>query len=194
MAKIEGEEKEPEKFHEIYRNKKNNIEDYNLEEIVGAVVDRQNQMEEKISTYIANYINPSDRAFFTSIIMNSSITSFGAKVKILSNMGVDKKLIEKLRMFLSIRNGFGHSVLGNQMKMTMTTKKGKATSVNTEIQGSKIMVMNSSGKLVSKNTIEYFKKYIELHNEINNELKKEIGRIKNENIVETLTRKKPKIE
>jgi len=172
-------------LHEIYRNKKNNIEDYNLEEIVGAVVDRQNQMEEKISTYIANYINPADRAFFTRIIMNSSITSFGAKVKILSNMGIDKKLIEKLRMFLSIRNGFSHSVLGNQIKMTLTTKKGKATSAKTESQGSKIMVMNSSGKLVSKNTIEYFKKYIELHNEINKELKKEIGRIENENIVET---------
>lgn len=151
---------------------KKSLREFNREELIGWVIDRLNRIEEIIDDIIVNQIKPDDKTIFRKIILNTSVLNFGAKTKVLLNLGVDKKLYEKLRKFLSIRNGFAHSRIDSSYTLSITKITGKPAEVKTVKNTSTIEVMNSAGKVDKKEAHEYVSEYLELYYEVRNELLK----------------------
>lgn len=83
-------------------------------EKVGQILDEFNQLEGLISEIITEYVSPvvSKRYFMYSILLNNSITSFGAKIKVLlriNNLGKYVKLRgHDLHRIIGIRNAVAH--------------------------------------------------------------------------------------
>lgn len=112
-----------------------------------------NSLERLIDSIIVQYFEPKKRIeFFEKTLLNSSIINTGSKVKLLMNFDdFDKKIGEKLRNLINIRNGFAHS--NPYPLINLEVIKQRIDSLSVE---NKIDIMNSNGIIKSKSfEIEY---------------------------------------
>jgi hypothetical protein len=152
----------------IKRMTKKRLADFNLEETRGWTIDCLLQIEHSVNEIIVEYFAPRDKVSFKKIVLNSSILDFGSKCKILSNIEhIKKSTIENIRELSSIRNAFAHAEIIDNIAIILDRKNG-----NTRIGSitSEIDVMNSSGKISSKDAHEYRCKFLDLYNAAKKEL------------------------
>ncbi|MEL7122582.1 MAG: hypothetical protein AAFO07_24260, partial [Bacteroidota bacterium] len=147
---------------------KNDISKFNIAEIQGWIIDQFCQIEWRIDNMIIDYFKPENKSVFEKIVLNSSVISIGGKLKILSNIGLNKKTIEKIRKLSSIRNGFAHSRIGESVLISLSTDSENAHKIESE---STIYVMNSQGKITKKSAYEHANDFLVLRNELREELK-----------------------
>ncbi|MES2545011.1 MAG: hypothetical protein V4548_09010 [Bacteroidota bacterium] len=141
---------------------KEDISDFNLEETRGWVIDSMNFIESKIDNVIVRYFNPEDPKNFKKILLNSSIISTGAKLKVLRNIkDFDKKIITKIQEMSSIRNSFAHIPIVPIFKMEKIEGKTSFTRLPDRLE-----VMNSAGEIKTKNAKEELYKFNSLKEEI----------------------------
>ena len=84
---------------------KKKLSEFNLEEVRGWMIDRLYQIEILIDDIIVDYYKPEKEEEFKKIVLNSSIISIGAKIKILNNIeGFENKQIKiKMHFVLLLR-------------------------------------------------------------------------------------------
>lgn len=123
---------------------------------IGDMLGQFYNLELRINHLIANFFKPEKYTEFFNIMLNTSVTPYGSKVKILPNLvDIDKKILEDLRQLGSIRNGVAHVA----PHLVLEKKDEKEQTGKLTI---KIDVMNSGGKIVKKDFWELSKKYNEL--------------------------------
>ncbi len=146
---------------------KSELSKFNNAEIQGWVVDQFCQIEWRIDNTILEYFKPEHERMFETIVLNSSVMSIGGKLKILTNIGIKKVTIEKIRKLSSIRNGFAHTRIGESVTIYISNDSNKEGYSESE---SVINVMNSTGKIISKSAYEYVSEFLILRNELREEL------------------------
>jgi hypothetical protein len=156
---------------DIKSTDKKNIKDYNIEEIRGWTIDELNKIEEKINIVITRYFSPTKEDEFKTVVLNSSIVSTGAKMKILRNIdSFDNKMISKVQTLMNTRNAFAHLPLTKSATITITNKEGNLI-WNLENASTQLDIMNSSGEIKKKNTKELIVEYQNVLAEVNAYLK-----------------------
>ena len=173
MAKTEGEDKEPDNIFELKRTAKRSVTELNQEELIGWVVERLNLIEEIMTSIITLRIEPKERKIFRDIIMNSNVVHYGAKLKILKNLGYPKSLIENLRTLSIIRNGFAHNVIGNINKFEITGGNGHPYTSKVTKLGAKMKVMKSDGIIDERDIGIYILEFLKVYNKTTVELEEE---------------------
>ena len=152
----------------IKKMTKNKLREFNLEEARGWTIHCLLQIEYLINKIIADYYGPKQKDEFKRIILNSSILDFGSKCKILCNIeNVKSKTIENIRKLASIRNSFVHAEIIDNITIIFD-KENDSTSIGPIT--SKIDVMNSSGKITSKDAYEYLCEFLDLYKVTKKEL------------------------
>lgn len=146
---------------------KTKLSEFNLEEIRGWIIDRMYQIESKIDYVISEHFKPEKKEAFEKIILNSSIISFGGKLKVLRNVtSFDPKIIDKIQKISTIRNAFAHLPTTELINITITEKKSEDTnSVRIDVT-TQMEIMNSSGQLKTKKTTELIDEFFVLNTEI----------------------------
>ncbi|SHM98800.1 hypothetical protein [Flavobacterium xinjiangense] len=110
---------------DIKSTDKTDILEYNIEEIRGWIIYELNEIEEKINTIITRYFAPEKELEFRTIVLNSSIVSTGAKMKILRNIDTfDNKFISKIQTLVNTRNAFAHLPLTKSAKVNVKNNNG----------------------------------------------------------------------
>jgi|688.fasta_scaffold697550_1 hypothetical protein len=143
---------------------KRDLLEFNEEEAVGWIVSRLNLVESDVVEIICNYYKPSYNQHFREILLNNSILGFGAKLKVLRNIpGFKSAIVDKMATLSAIRNGFAHVLPTQNVKIVV--RPGDRTPTNIRVH-SAINVMNSNGKVKSKEYIEYLLEFQMLYNEI----------------------------
>lgn len=94
---------------------------------------------------------------FEHILLSSAIMGMGQKIKLLNNIeNFNANTIADLRVLNSIRNGIAHN---NTSKIPMTEKSASMDSFE-------FSVLNSQGKLVTKNFGDELENFTKLHTKV----------------------------
>lgn len=153
------------------RSNKDHFSDYNREEIRGSIIDHMNTIETNLNIIICDFIKPVNKDGFNKIILNSSIISLGAKLKILRNIeSFDNKIITQIQQLSSIRNAFAHVEILERLKL-----KKNGTKYDFERLPDVMDVMNSSGEIKRKKTREEASKFFTLSESINTYLTEQVN-------------------
>ncbi|WP_228851448.1 hypothetical protein [Aegicerativicinus sediminis] len=153
-----------EKLFDILRKK--NIREWNTAEVHGHIIEQFLNVEDLIDDLILDFVKPSKPDTFKKVFLNSSIVTIGAKVKIIANYGVDNKILDKIRRLTNIRNGFSHSRIHGNIRIILgEVNSDKSREITTEAE-SVISVMNSNGKLETKNAHDLLQEFIDTKNEL----------------------------
>ena len=147
---------------------KSELSKFNNAEIQGWVIDQFCQMEWRINNIIMDYFKPENKRIFETVVLNSSVMNIGGKLKILSNIGINKTTIEKIRKLSSIRNGFAHTRIGEAVSISISKDLENVEKVESE---SIMNVMNSQGKIIPNSAYEHVSNFLVLRNELREELK-----------------------
>ena len=151
---------------DIKHTEKSDISEFNMEEIRGWIIDELNKIEQKIDRIITVYFNPEKKQEFTKIILNSSIVSTGAKMKILRNIdSFDKNKISKIQTVISIRNAFAHLPVTKSATVVYKNENGKLIG-SLENVSTQLDIMNSNGEIKKKNVKELIFEYKKTVDEI----------------------------
>lgn len=152
----------------INKTDKVKLSEFNLEEIRGWIIDRMYQIESKIDFIISDYFKPEKKGDFEKIVLNSSIISIGGKMKILRNIkSFDKKIVDKIGKFSSIRNAFAHLPVTESIHIAFNKdEKGEFKSSEVFKVISQIEVMNASGELKMGKVEELIAEFYELNKEL----------------------------
>lgn len=125
---------------------------------------------EKLKTFFIEYkcyFSPAKEHEFKTIVLNSSIVSTGAKMKILRNIdSFDNKMISKVQTLMNTRNAFAHLPLTKSATIAATNKGGNLV-WNLEDVSTQLDIMNSSGEIKKKNTKELIVEYQNVLAEVN---------------------------
>ncbi len=137
------------------------MEFLNNEEKIGNLVNKYNDLELLINHVISQYFSPSkNERDFHKILLNGTVIGMGQKIKILANMeNFDSdKSIHSLGEISRIRNAVVH----NNPYVYIDPKKN----IDKEGFNHKIVrqidVMNSSGKIKTKNFDDEYSRFMEL--------------------------------
>jgi hypothetical protein len=145
----------------IPRMTKTKLTEFDQAQSVGWVLDRAIKIENRINNIIFNFIDPNNKEGFISHILNSSVMSYGGKLKVLHSIvgyeKISKKLYNDLQRIGSIRNSFAHTDFSYVMNVSFDSNKG-TRQWNDQV----ISVMKSDGKIDYKNPLEFLKEYLEL--------------------------------
>lgn len=136
-----------------------------------------NEIEFFIDCIICHFIKPSNREFFINYFLNTSVTSFGTKVKMLTIInGYKEKIFEKndiemLRTFVNYRNTFAHSNRKYYPNVDITEpdplSEEKVVILDIDFEDV-IYITNSSGKITRRNYTEYIFEHKNLQNNVIN--------------------------
>ncbi|WP_179353583.1 hypothetical protein [Winogradskyella vidalii] len=132
---------------------------------IGESIHIFNEIELFLNLIITHHISPKDKIFFLNYILNTSVISFGAKIKILINLNIfSKNQITQLRKLSSNRNVFAHTNRNPRFVDEIITypEKKLAEIVIKDI----ILETNSEGKLKTTNYKEFLESNIKLRNDI----------------------------
>jgi hypothetical protein len=128
-------------------------DDLNLAEVKGLVVGQLNNIEMLIGQILIKYFKPAKEEDFKKTILNSSITSFAAKVKVLRGLDIiTDNLRQDLLRLSSIRNGFAHTPVTHHHRMHANSDKPN------EVE-QVMYVMLSDGIIKKQPTTTYFKEF-----------------------------------
>jgi hypothetical protein len=152
---------------------KQKLSDFNLGEIRGWIIYNLYQIETKINNIISDYFKPEKKDEFKRIILNSSIVTIGAKMKILRNIeSFDKNIISKIQQLSSIRNAFAHLPIYESVTVNIT-ENDNGELINSEIDvTSQIEIMTSSGELKKQNSKQLVQEFFDLNIDIRKYLDK----------------------
>ncbi|WP_299782705.1 hypothetical protein [uncultured Formosa sp.] len=140
-----------------------------------------NEIELFLNLIITHHISPKDKTFFLDYILNTSVISFGAKIKILINLNVfSKNQISQLRKLSSNRNVFAHTNRNPRFVDEILTYPDK-NSVKIIVKDI-ILETNSEGKLKKTN----YKTFIESHVKLRNDIIDFIVEYINKNSIDTM--------
>lgn len=149
--------------------KKKSLSELNSEEIRGCVIDRMTQIEYRIDNAITKLIEPKNIEAFENIVLNSSIITFGAKLKILRNIkGFDKDIISKIQSISTIRNAFAHLPLHESAIIHFNKKEGsdKILTPSSIECWNYVKIMNANGEIKETKAHELLDKFFQLNQEI----------------------------
>lgn len=121
-----------------------------------------NEIELFINIIITHHIKPKDKLFFLNYILNPTVISFGAKLKILINLDIfSKNQIKDIRYLSINRNVIAHS------NRQFIPRFGKTIDNTLQIAiHDLIFKTNSDGKLIEMKYSEFIKEHIELQDRI----------------------------
>ncbi|NRR92561.1 hypothetical protein HSX10_13385 [Winogradskyella undariae] len=124
-----------------------------------------NEIELFLNLIITHHIDPKDKSFFLEYILNTSVISFGAKIKILINLDIfNKEQIKKIRKLSNNRNVFAHT---NRDSHYVDELIQDPTTNSVEIKIKDIILeTNSEGKLNKTSYKDFIENNIKLQNEI----------------------------
>ena len=131
------------------------INNYNKK--IGNVIESMKGIEYFIDCIIINHINPKNTDFFRHVILNSSIISIGAKIKLINTICMKKGRnydSDQLHQLISIRNLFAHEHSYVEDKDDLV----------------KMDQLKNDGKYVNHTFEDLYKKYFDLFNEVNRKL------------------------
>ena len=148
---------------------KTRLSEFNKAEAQGWIIDRFVRIEARIDRIIVDYFKPENKIIFVSVVLNSSVLTIGAKIKILANIGIKDSTLNKIRKLSAIRNGFSHTLIHNKGKITISLNKKPNENIKTEMD-TVIEVMNSNGKITHKDAFEYLIEFFDLLKEIEKEI------------------------
>lgn len=153
---------------------KKDIKNFNQVEAQGWIINSAIKIEEYINYIICQYFDPKRSKLFRSHVLNSSIMSFGGKLKVLNAILDYSKetniLISKIQKLAAIRNSFAHNNTRHRINFNVDNEESKAKIWAEDI----IDVMNSNGKTISKNNFEYMTEFLELYKEVEPILKNKL--------------------
>lgn len=122
-----------------------------------------NEIELFLSLIITHHIKPKDKTFFLDYILNPSVVSFGAKLKILINLNIfNNSEIKKIRDLSTNRNVFAHS---NRTESVEVEDVANSESIRVLVNDV-IIRTNSNGKLVEMSYSNFVKENKRLQNEV----------------------------
>ncbi len=123
-----------------------------------------NDIEFYINCILCHFIKPADREFFIDYFLNTSVTNFGTKIKMLAILDkFSNKEIELLRKCVNFRNVFAHSNRTHFFDAKVTG----SNVININIEDV-IYVTNSSGKINKKTYDDFLKEHEDLEKEVIN--------------------------
>lgn len=129
----------------------------------GKFIHAFNDIESYINLIITHHIEPKDKSFFLDYILNTSVISFGAKIKILINLNIFKTVIKDIREYSSNRNVFAHKNRDTFFVESVTeTEPNEITIAGSDV----IFKTNSEGKVVKMDYKEFIEKHVLLQNKI----------------------------
>ncbi len=154
----------------IPRLTKKKLSDFDQAQAVGWVLERAISIENRINNILLSFFNPHEQEIFISYALNSSVMSYGGKLKVLHKIiGYDKeskKLYSDLQRIGSIRNSFAHTDFSYSMGISFGEKGIK------QWRDQIIDVMKSNGQIDSKNPFEFLKEYLILLKRVEPQLDK----------------------
>ena len=152
---------------------KKDLKEFNQVEAQGWIINSAIKIEEYLNYIIFQYFDPKRPKLFRSHILNSSIMSFGSKLKVLNAILDYSKetnsLISKIQKLMAIRNAFAHNNTRNNLKFNLYNGGESKAKLWTE---DTINVMNSQGKIIAKNNYDYMIEFLELYEYVEPILKK----------------------
>jgi hypothetical protein len=170
-ASVKSNPKPESKGYESFsRNTKMSLRDFNAHEARGWTIDRLQQIEDRINEKILEFFKPEKRELFKKIVLHSSVLNIGGKAKILRNIGIEPKIIEKIRRLSAIRNGFAHAAITGLITIAIKTDENGEKQTPDVKEHSMIEVMDSSGKLTTKNAMELLNEFLDIYKELKNEI------------------------
>ena len=117
-----------------------------------------NELEFFINCIIAHYIKPSDREFFIDFFLNTSVTSFGTKIKMLGTFEkFTNKELDIFRKYANFRNVFAHS---NRTHF-FDVDASDPYRINIKMEDV-IYITNSSGKMIKKPYSDFIDEHLSL--------------------------------
>ncbi|MER3330028.1 MAG: hypothetical protein RIF34_10660 [Candidatus Kapaibacterium sp.] len=128
-----------------------------IAEIRGRIIDRFVLIESDLNYLLTNHFNPSnDLEGFKKIMLNSSILTYGSKVKLLFSLGViENKLKEQLYQLGNIRNAFAHL----SVKHSVSVNYFPASNTSEIDQSATIEVLHANGNLAKKDAYQWAKDF-----------------------------------
>ncbi|MCZ2482028.1 hypothetical protein G9H64_03575 [Aquirufa nivalisilvae] len=158
----------------ISKSEKKSLSEYNTLELRGWIIEQFCKIEFQINQIIINHIKPVNCEDFERIILNSSILSFGNKIKILKNVkDFDQKTIGKLQKAASIRNIFAHASIYESIEIDFDEEYN----INNIDVSCKIDIMTSDEKISSQNVVKKLDEYYDLTNSIIEDLSKSLPNV-----------------
>lgn len=155
---------------DIKNNEKQDINEFSIQEIRGWVIDGLNTIDSKLDFIITEYFNPEKKSEFKNIVLNSSVVTSGAKMKIIRNIkSFDNLLISNIQKIISIRNSFAHAPMSTSASFSFINEGGELKSKINDIT-SQFIIMNSSGETSNKNIKTLIKEFEKLSSDINEKL------------------------
>lgn len=128
------------------------------------------RIEEDIDNIIYEYFKPKEKHLFRKLMLNTSIITTSAKIKIISNFpNIDHVIINKFQRVLSIRNCFAHLPIQRVLQINFSRD---SRSVNEVKSIQNIEYMNSSGKLITKSLTKLIDEFFELEKGIKEDILK----------------------
>lgn len=151
---------------------KRQLEDFNIAEARGWIIDSFQEIEYRINSKIVDFFKPTEEATFKKVVLNSSILDIGSKLKILWNIGIrDKNLVDNIRKLAAIRNGFAHVSISEQVNISIDDGKEDGIDSISLVVESIIKVMNSNGEIKPKIAFDYLVEFSNLYEKIREGLK-----------------------
>jgi hypothetical protein len=143
------------------------ISNYNINELRGWIIDRFYQIEVSIDRIICEFYQPKKDKEFKKVILNSSIISFGGKIKILANIPyIETKIIEKIRRLSSIRNAFAHLPIHSHYELKMHKNKEGHHEISDINERLKLYVMKSNGRIKTADLSDLREEFYSLSNQV----------------------------
>jgi len=126
---------------------------------VSEVIDKTATIENVLNQIIEQYCSPRKEAFnfFWSVLLDSSIISLGAKIKVVMAISHDSEIklkLDSIHKLISYRNSFAHNRLNSHT--TLCVGKDEDTVVH------RLEVITNTGKIKSENrniALENFNKH-----------------------------------
>jgi hypothetical protein len=149
-----------------------------LESDVVQVINRTDVMENMMNQVIINFTSPIDekKSFFWDVLLDSSIMSLGAKVKVIMAISQELDVRIKSGVFhkvLSLRNAFAHTrISSNPVIVVAKDPKDDKAHYN-------LKIITQSGKIETMTRCEALNKFNENYAESKNYLSEIISLIKN---------------
>lgn len=123
---------------------------------IGDMLSQFYSLELRINQLITNFFKPEKHTEFFNIMLNTSVTSYGAKVKILPNLvDIDKKVITHLQELGRIRNGVAH--VAPYLGFKKSDEEFESDSLIIKLE-----IMQGNGKIIEKDFWELSERFNEL--------------------------------
>ncbi|WP_264564840.1 hypothetical protein [Flavobacterium sp. N3904] len=139
------------------------------EEKIGDLMNKFNNLEIFVNHTIGLYFSPAKHETeFYNILLNGTVVGFGQKMKILANMeNIENKLLSMLTDLMSIRNAVAHN---NPYMKSLDSERNFDAPIFQPVPKKyfikHINVMNSSGKIKTKDFEEEYDKFNNLLDEV----------------------------